>query len=341
MVIATAAPMPMRTAGSSGSGRPSNQPSRKWPSAPSATQPRPNEASVIPNWPAERTRVRLRREVAVSAKRANWSPPRTMASRRDRRARTRANSTATKKALRASRATMASKRDITERYDDCQISRQPEPRLGAPSRTAIRTTTPKGRGTTTRGTTPTAGTTRTSTPSPRGGWHGPAASRRPSWWPRWWAAGSRTRWPCWPMPAICSPASARWPSRCSWLLVQPAAGHAEAHLWLPPLGDPRGADQRRGAVGALLRNPLGGLPPVGQPGAGGEWSDAGHRRRRPARQCAQRLAAARQRRRQPQPPRCLSARPVGPVGVRGRDKSPRWPCAGSAGCRRIPWPQSS
>src|SRR5262245_44301657 len=79
----------------------------------------------MPNWPAESTRVRLEREVAVSANRAKWSPARTIASRRERPARTRANSTATKKALRANRATMANKRENTgESYDDCVIGRQ-------------------------------------------------------------------------------------------------------------------------------------------------------------------------------------------------------------------------
>jgi hypothetical protein len=91
----------------------------------SATQPSPSDAKVIPNWPAESTRVRLVREVAVTAKRAKWSPPRTMASRRERRALTSANSTATKKALRANRATMANRRENTgESYGDCVMNRQ-------------------------------------------------------------------------------------------------------------------------------------------------------------------------------------------------------------------------
>ena len=124
-MIAIVAASPTRTLISSAIGRPVNQISSACPIVPSATHPRPSEASVIPNWPAESTRVRLVREVAVTAKRAKWSPPRTMASRRDLRARTSANSTATKKAFRPNKATMASTRESTDQsYGDCVIDRQ-------------------------------------------------------------------------------------------------------------------------------------------------------------------------------------------------------------------------
>src|SRR5215208_4539183 len=82
-----------------------NQCARGSPIVASATQPRPRLASVMPSWLAERTRPRL--FVARSARRAFRSPVRVMASRRVRRERTRANSTATKNPLSASRPMMA------------------------------------------------------------------------------------------------------------------------------------------------------------------------------------------------------------------------------------------
>src|SRR5882757_4488406 len=81
------------------------------PTVDSATQPRPRLASVTPNWLADRMREIF--EAARTAKRASRSPLRTIASRRVRRERTRANSAPTKNALRSTSRIMASSRPST------------------------------------------------------------------------------------------------------------------------------------------------------------------------------------------------------------------------------------
>src|SRR5882757_9782604 len=82
------------------------------PTVDSATQPRPRLASVTPNWLADRMREIL--EEARTAKRARRSPLRTIASRRVRLERTRANSAPTKNALRSTSRIMASSRPSTD-----------------------------------------------------------------------------------------------------------------------------------------------------------------------------------------------------------------------------------
>ena len=71
----------------------------------------PMLARVIPNWLADSSRARL--AVALRTTRALTSPPRAMASRRERRDRTTENSAATKKPFRARSAMMASTRPST------------------------------------------------------------------------------------------------------------------------------------------------------------------------------------------------------------------------------------
>src|SRR5258705_5564222 len=81
------------------------------PTVDSATQPSPRLARVTPNWLADRMREIF--EAARTAKRASRSPLRTIASRRVRRERTRANSAPTKNALRSTSRIMASSRPST------------------------------------------------------------------------------------------------------------------------------------------------------------------------------------------------------------------------------------
>src|SRR6266550_6203636 len=82
------------------------------PTVDSATQPSPRLARVTPNWLADRMREIF--ETARTAKRASRSPLRTIASRRVRRERTRANSAPTKNALRSTSRIMASSRPSTD-----------------------------------------------------------------------------------------------------------------------------------------------------------------------------------------------------------------------------------
>src|ERR1700736_877696 len=82
------------------------------PTVDSATQTSPRLASVPPNRLADRIREIF--EVARTAKRASRSPLRTIASKRVRRERTRANSAPTKNALRSTSRIMASSRPSTD-----------------------------------------------------------------------------------------------------------------------------------------------------------------------------------------------------------------------------------
>src|SRR5882672_11429273 len=82
------------------------------PTVASATQPRPRLARVTPSWLADRMREIF--EEARRAKRASLSPLRTIASRRVRLERTRANSAPTKNALRSTSRIMASSRPSTD-----------------------------------------------------------------------------------------------------------------------------------------------------------------------------------------------------------------------------------
>ena len=77
----------------------------------SASAPMPMLARVIPNWLAESRRARL--ALAFSTSRAFVSPPRAIASSRERRERTTENSAATKKPFKASNPRMASMRPST------------------------------------------------------------------------------------------------------------------------------------------------------------------------------------------------------------------------------------
>src|SRR3712207_5911798 len=79
----------------------------RWETAGSPTQPRPREATVIPTWQTERLASRSRR--ASCTTRARALPSCSSCTMRDSRTRTRANSAATKKPLRAT-STSATKR---------------------------------------------------------------------------------------------------------------------------------------------------------------------------------------------------------------------------------------
>src|SRR6202162_1772948 len=109
---ATAAPSVRRSSISIANGRCENMLANTSPTVDSATHPRPRLASVTPSWLAERMREIF--EVARTAKRASRSPLRTIASRRVRLERTRANSAPTKNALRSTSRIMASSRPSTD-----------------------------------------------------------------------------------------------------------------------------------------------------------------------------------------------------------------------------------
>ena len=87
-------------------GRNAKAPSSRPASAGLPIQPRPREARVMPSWVAEMYRSRDLR--ARRARTALPSPAWAISSRRVRRAPTRANSAATKKALASTRSTTAS-----------------------------------------------------------------------------------------------------------------------------------------------------------------------------------------------------------------------------------------
>src|SRR6202158_6241576 len=110
---ATVAARVRRIDTSTANGRFANRFSNTSPTADSATQPSPRLASVTPSWLAERMRGIF--EEARTAKWASRSPLRTIASRRVRLERTRANSAPTKNALRSTSRIMASSRPSTDR----------------------------------------------------------------------------------------------------------------------------------------------------------------------------------------------------------------------------------
>src|SRR6266853_2729995 len=112
MINATVAARVSRNDSSMANGRLANNCSNTPPTVDSATQPSPRLARVTPSWLAERMREIF--EVARTAKRASRSPLRTIASRRVRLARTRANSAPTKNALRSTSRIMASSRPSTD-----------------------------------------------------------------------------------------------------------------------------------------------------------------------------------------------------------------------------------
>src|SRR5438445_6752292 len=109
---ATVAASVRRIDTSTAKGRLANRCSNTSPTVDSATQPRPRLASVTPSWLAERMREIF--EEARTAKWASRSPLRTIASRRVRLERTRANSAPTKNALRSTSRIMASSRPSTD-----------------------------------------------------------------------------------------------------------------------------------------------------------------------------------------------------------------------------------
>src|SRR6202162_4463913 len=109
---ATAAPSVRRSSISIANGRCENMLANTSPTVDSATHPRPRLASVTPSWLAERMREIF--EEARTAKWASRSPLRTIASRRVRLDRTRANSAPTKNALRSTSRIMASSRPSTD-----------------------------------------------------------------------------------------------------------------------------------------------------------------------------------------------------------------------------------
>src|ERR1041385_5425811 len=105
---ATTEATPPRARKSRAGGSAANQPRNRWATVSSATKPRRIDVSVMPSCVAESSRYRLPR--ALRTIRALASPRRIMASMRVRREATSANSAATKKALIATSATMASRR---------------------------------------------------------------------------------------------------------------------------------------------------------------------------------------------------------------------------------------
>src|SRR5258706_11175427 len=112
MINATVAARVSRSDSSMANGRLANSCSNTPPTVDSATQPSPRLARVTPSWLADRMREIF--EVARTAKRARRSPLRTIASRRVRLERTRANSAPTKNALRSTSRIMASTRPSTD-----------------------------------------------------------------------------------------------------------------------------------------------------------------------------------------------------------------------------------
>src|ERR1700682_5746607 len=94
-------------------GRFANSSSNTPPTVDSATHPSPRLARVTPSWLADRMREIF--DEARTAKRASRSPLRTIASRRVRLERTRANSAPTKNALRSTSRIMASSRPSTDK----------------------------------------------------------------------------------------------------------------------------------------------------------------------------------------------------------------------------------
>src|SRR5712671_5080871 len=109
---ATVAASVRRIDTSTANGRLANRCSNTSPTVDSATQPSPRLARVTPSWLAERMREIF--EEARTAKWASRSPLRTIASRRVRLERTRANSAPTKNALRSTSRIMASSRPSTD-----------------------------------------------------------------------------------------------------------------------------------------------------------------------------------------------------------------------------------
>src|ERR1700674_1001241 len=108
---ATVAASVRRIDTSTANGRFANKCSKTSPTVDSATQPSPRLARVTPNWLADRVREIF--EEARTAKWASLSPLRTIASRRVRLERTRANSAPTKNALRSTSRIMVSSRPST------------------------------------------------------------------------------------------------------------------------------------------------------------------------------------------------------------------------------------
>src|SRR4051812_43597011 len=108
----TVAPSGRRSDSSMENGRYENMLAKISPTVASATQPSPRLARVTPSWLAERMREIF--DAARRAKRASLSPLRTIASRRVRRERTRANSAPTKNPLRSTSRIMASSRPSTD-----------------------------------------------------------------------------------------------------------------------------------------------------------------------------------------------------------------------------------
>lgn len=88
-------------------GRKAKRPSRRPASAGFPIQPSPREARVMPSWVAEM--YRSREAMALRARAALRSPSRACSSSRVRRAPTRANSAATKKALASTSSTTATR----------------------------------------------------------------------------------------------------------------------------------------------------------------------------------------------------------------------------------------
>src|SRR3954469_3307529 len=112
MISAMVAPKVSRRDSSIVNGRYENQLAKISPTVASATQPSPRLARVTPSWLADSMREIL--EAGRRAKRASLSPLRTIASRRVRRERTRANSAPTKNPLRSTSRIMASSRPSTD-----------------------------------------------------------------------------------------------------------------------------------------------------------------------------------------------------------------------------------
>src|ERR1700682_5459696 len=112
MISATVAASVRRRDTSIANGRFAKRCSNTSPTVDSATQPSPRLARGTPNWLADRMREIF--ETARRAKGASRSPLRTIASKRVRRERTRANSAPTKNALRSTSRIMASSRPSTD-----------------------------------------------------------------------------------------------------------------------------------------------------------------------------------------------------------------------------------